>query len=57
MYLIQEELARSQQLERRRAAEAERRAVRLVQARRWARRAEAAGRRARSAARAVAEIA
>ena len=57
MYAIHEELARSQQSERQRAAEAERLAVRLVLARRWARKAEAAGRRARSAARAVAELA
>ena len=57
MYAIHEELARSHHSERQRAAEAERLAVRLVLARRWARRAEAAGRRARSAARAVAEIA
>ena len=57
MYLIYEELARSQLSERQRAASAERLAVRLVLARRLARRAEAAGRRARSAARAVAEFA
>ena len=57
MNLIQEELARSRQQSLRRDAEAQRVALRLAVARRWARRAEAASRRARAAAVAVTEIA
>lgn len=56
MYQIQDELARSQVSALQRDAEAQRLAIRLAVARRWARRAEAASRRARAAAVAVAEI-
>lgn len=57
MYLITQELARSHSDGLQRQAEEQRRALRLALARRWARRAEAASRRARAAANAVAEIA
>ncbi|HVE62262.1 MAG TPA: hypothetical protein VNB94_00470 [Mycobacteriales bacterium] len=57
MNLIHEELARTHQRALLRDAEVQRVALRLALARRWARRAEAAGRRARAAANAVAEIA
>lgn len=53
MQLIHEELARSHLRERHREAEREGRAARIVAARRWQRRAEAAARRARLAAAAV----
>jgi len=49
MYLMHEELARGRMAERREQAAAERRAVRLVAARRWQRRAEQAARRAQLA--------
>ncbi len=57
MNLIHEELARGHQHALHREAEAQRVALRLVLARRWARRAESASRRARAAAIAVTEIA
>ena len=57
MYLITQELARSHSAGLQRHAEQERIALRLAAARRWKRRAEAASRRARAAAIAVAEIA
>lgn len=53
MLLLHEELARSHQLRLLSESRRESRAVRLVAARRWSRRAEAAGRRARAASLAV----
>lgn len=53
MQLIHIELARAHQRERQRAAAAEVRAVRVLAARRWQRRAEYAARRARWAAAAI----
>lgn len=49
MLLLHEELARSHQARLLSQSRREARAARLVAARRWARRAEAAGRRARAA--------
>jgi len=53
MLLLHEELARSHQARRLAESRHEARVARLVAARRWARRAEAAGRRARAASLAV----
>ena len=53
MLLLHEELARSHQLRLLSESRRESRAARLVAARRWSRRAEAAGRRARAATLAV----
>jgi hypothetical protein len=53
MQLIHEQLARSHQQERLRAGAQARRVHHLAQARRWRRRAEQAGRRARLAALAI----
>jgi hypothetical protein len=53
MLLLHEELARSHQHRLLAESRRESRAARLVAARRWARRAEAAGRRARAASLAV----
>jgi hypothetical protein len=53
MLLLHEELARSHQARLLSESRRESRAARLLAARRWARRAEAAGRRARAASLAV----
>lgn len=53
MLLMHEELARGHQAQRLREAEAQGRAARVAAAKRWRRRAEEAGRRARLAALAV----